>query len=73
MIVQYVAPPNMLWHAPYCTIEGATAAPSPSPADATAANIPGRKPLSANSSHFPDLDLDLDVDVDLDALLRRKR
>jgi len=23
-IVQYVAPPNMLWYAPYCTIEGAT-------------------------------------------------
>ena len=23
VIVQYVAPPNMLWYAPYCTIEGA--------------------------------------------------
>jgi hypothetical protein len=22
VIVQYVAPPNMLWYAPYCTIEG---------------------------------------------------
>ena len=23
VIVQYVAPPNMLWYAPYCTIQGA--------------------------------------------------
>ena len=23
VIVQYVAPSNMLWYAPYCTIEGA--------------------------------------------------
>ena len=34
-------------------------------------NSPGREPISANLTHFPDLDLDLDVD--LDALLRRKR
>ena len=33
----------------------------------------GLQPLSANLTHFPDLDLDVDFDVDLDALLRRKR
>ena len=58
VIVQHVAPTNMLWYAPCCTIGGA-ARPRPESVIAIGANL-------SRTSH---LDLDLDFDLDLDVLV----